>query len=48
VLLEAHAGLMNCTGPRNGDPVKVGAAMTDILTGLHGPRETCVRVRMCY
>ena len=35
VLLEAHSGLMNCTGPREGDPVKAGVAMTDILTGLH-------------
>jgi succinate--hydroxymethylglutarate CoA-transferase len=35
VLLEAHSGLMNCTGPRDGDPVKAGVAMTDILTGLH-------------
>ena len=35
VVVEAHAGLMNSTGPRGGDPVKVGVAMTDILTGLH-------------
>jgi len=36
VLVEAHSGLMNCTGPRNdGGPVKVGVAMTDILTGMH-------------
>lgn len=35
VLVEAHAGLMHCTGPRGGDPVKVGVALTDILTGLH-------------
>jgi succinate--hydroxymethylglutarate CoA-transferase len=35
VLVEAHSGLMNCTGPRDGDPVKSGVAMTDILTGLH-------------
>lgn len=35
VLVEAHAGLMNATGPRNGDPVKCGVALTDIITGLH-------------
>jgi succinate--hydroxymethylglutarate CoA-transferase len=35
VLVEAHAGLMHSTGPRDGEPVKVGVAMTDILTGLH-------------
>lgn len=35
VLVEAHAGLMNATGPRGGDPVKAGVALTDVLTGLH-------------
>lgn len=35
VLVEAHAGLMHSTGPRGGEPVKVGVALTDILTGLH-------------
>jgi succinate--hydroxymethylglutarate CoA-transferase len=35
VLVEAHAGLMNSTGPRGGEPVKSGVALTDILTGLH-------------
>jgi succinate--hydroxymethylglutarate CoA-transferase len=35
VLVEAFAGLMHCTGPKNGEPVKVGVALTDIITGLH-------------
>ncbi len=35
VLVEAHAGLMNSTGPRDGEPVKSGVALTDIITGLH-------------
>ncbi len=35
VLVEAHAGLMNSTGPRDGGPAKVGVALTDVVTGLH-------------
>jgi len=33
VVIEAEAGLMHITGERGGPPVKVGVAVTDILTG---------------
>jgi succinate--hydroxymethylglutarate CoA-transferase len=32
-VIEAEAGLMHITGERGGPPVKVGVAVTDILTG---------------
>lgn len=32
-MIEAEAGLMHITGERDGRPVKVGVAVTDILTG---------------
>ncbi|TIA90607.1 hypothetical protein E3P81_02386 [Wallemia ichthyophaga] len=35
VLIEAEAGLMHITGERDGSPVKVGVAITDITTGLY-------------
>ena len=38
VIVEAEAGLMSVTGEREGEPVKVGVAITDVTTGLfaHG------------
>ncbi|WWC89972.1 uncharacterized protein L201_004901 [Kwoniella dendrophila CBS 6074] len=33
VVIEAEAGLMHITGEKGGQPVKVGVAVTDILTG---------------
>ncbi|ODN83195.1 hypothetical protein L202_01383 [Cryptococcus amylolentus CBS 6039] len=33
VVIEAEAGLMHITGEKGGKPVKVGVAVTDILTG---------------
>ncbi|KAL7424053.1 hypothetical protein Q5752_001638 [Cryptotrichosporon argae] len=33
VVIEAEAGLMHITGEKGGRPVKVGVAVTDILTG---------------
>lgn len=33
MIIEAEAGLMHITGERDGTPVKVGVAVTDILTG---------------
>ncbi|WRT67194.1 uncharacterized protein IL334_004160 [Kwoniella shivajii] len=33
VVIEAEAGLMHITGEKGGTPVKVGVAVTDILTG---------------
>ncbi|KAJ2394266.1 hypothetical protein GGI23_004754 [Coemansia sp. RSA 2559] len=35
VIIEAEAGLMHITGEENGEPVKVGVAVTDIATGLY-------------
>ncbi|TIB73945.1 CoA-transferase family III [Wallemia mellicola] len=35
VLIEAEAGLMHITGEKQGNPVKVGVAITDITTGLY-------------
>ncbi|PVV01619.1 hypothetical protein BB560_003958 [Smittium megazygosporum] len=34
LMIEAEAGLMYITGERNGPPVKVGVAITDITTGM--------------
>ena len=35
VMVEAEMGLMHVTGTRNGPPVKVGVAVTDLTTGLY-------------
>ncbi|KOS16670.1 Succinate--hydroxymethylglutarate CoA-transferase [Escovopsis weberi] len=35
VMVEAEFGLMHITGLRNGPPVKVGVAVTDLTTGLY-------------
>ncbi|KAF2262592.1 CAIB/BAIF family protein [Lojkania enalia] len=35
VMVEAELGLMHITGERNGPPVKVGVAVTDLTTGLY-------------
>lgn len=35
VMVEAEMGLMHITGDRNGNPVKVGVAVTDLTTGLY-------------
>ena len=35
VPLSAEGGLMGITGPVNGEPVKVGVALTDICSGLY-------------
>ncbi|KAF2712248.1 CAIB/BAIF family protein [Pleomassaria siparia CBS 279.74] len=35
VMVEAEMGLMHITGERNGPPVKVGVAVTDLTTGLY-------------
>lgn len=34
IVVEAMSGLMEITGPENGEPVRFGIAMTDIATGL--------------
>jgi crotonobetainyl-CoA:carnitine CoA-transferase CaiB-like acyl-CoA transferase len=34
-LVQAVGGLMSITGPEEGDPVKVGVALVDVITGLH-------------
>ncbi|KAK3987593.1 CoA-transferase family III domain-containing protein [Cladorrhinum sp. PSN332] len=35
VMVEAEFGLMHITGSRDGPPVKVGVAVTDLMTGLY-------------
>ena len=35
VNIEAEAGLMHITGERDGPPVKVGVAVTDLTTGMY-------------
>jgi crotonobetainyl-CoA:carnitine CoA-transferase CaiB-like acyl-CoA transferase len=35
LLIQAVGGLMSVTGPAPGQPVKTGAALVDVLTGLH-------------
>ncbi|KAI9016384.1 CoA-transferase family III domain-containing protein [Phycomyces nitens] len=35
VIIEAEAGLMHITGEPDGEPVKVGVAITDLTTGLY-------------
>ncbi len=35
VMAEAEFGLMHITGSRDGPPVKVGVAVTDLTTGLY-------------
>lgn len=35
VMVEAEFGLMHLTGMRDGPPVKVGVAVTDLTTGLY-------------
>ncbi|KAJ8325697.1 hypothetical protein O5D80_005897 [Batrachochytrium dendrobatidis] len=35
LIIEAEAGLMHITGEQDGPPVKVGVAVTDIITGLY-------------
>lgn len=35
VMVEAEFGLMHITGARDGEPVKVGVAVTDLTTGLY-------------
>jgi succinate---hydroxymethylglutarate CoA-transferase len=35
VMVEAEFGLMHITGARDGPPVKVGVAITDLTTGLY-------------
>ncbi|CAG8569880.1 11981_t:CDS:2, partial [Diversispora eburnea] len=35
VMIEAEAGLMYITGEEDGNPVKVGVAITDLTTGLY-------------
>jgi succinate--hydroxymethylglutarate CoA-transferase len=34
-MVEAEFGLMHITGSRDGPPVKVGVAVTDLTTGLY-------------
>lgn len=35
-LMQAHAGIMSYTGPRDGKPVRVGTSLVDMGTGMWG------------
>ena len=35
MIIEGEAGLMHITGQADGEPVKVGVAITDLTTGLY-------------
>jgi crotonobetainyl-CoA:carnitine CoA-transferase CaiB-like acyl-CoA transferase len=35
-LLQAHTGLMSVTGPRGGDPVRIGTSIVDLGAGMWG------------
>lgn len=35
VVASSMGGLLHCTGPKDGEPVKVGVAVTDLITGLY-------------
>lgn len=39
-IVQAMSGLMSITGEKDGDPVKVGVAIADVLTGLY----TCIGI----
>jgi crotonobetainyl-CoA:carnitine CoA-transferase CaiB-like acyl-CoA transferase len=35
IIVQALSGLMSITGPRDGEPVKTGVAVLDVITGLY-------------
>jgi crotonobetainyl-CoA:carnitine CoA-transferase CaiB-like acyl-CoA transferase len=35
IIMQAVSGLMSITGPRDGEPVKVGVALLDVVAGLY-------------
>jgi crotonobetainyl-CoA:carnitine CoA-transferase CaiB-like acyl-CoA transferase len=35
IIVQALSGLMSVTGPRDGEPVKAGVALLDVITGLY-------------
>ena len=35
LLVQAMGGLMSVTGPKPGEPTKVGVALVDVITGMH-------------
>lgn len=41
MVLSAVGGMMHITGERGGGPVKVGVAITDVLTGVHTAGAIC-------
>ena len=45
--VQALSGLMSITGPADGEPCKVGVAVTDVLTGLYAATAVlaCLRAR---
>jgi crotonobetainyl-CoA:carnitine CoA-transferase CaiB-like acyl-CoA transferase len=45
VVLQAESGLMSLTGPPQGEPVRVGVAIVDVLTALYGLAGTLAALR---
>ena len=45
IMAQARAGLMSITGPSDGDPVKVGVPMCDLVCGLYGALATLAALR---
>lgn len=41
LLAQAGSGLMSITGPRDGEPMKVGVALADVLTGHYAHGAIC-------
>lgn len=40
-MIQARGGLMSITGEENGAPVKVGVAVTDLMTGMYAATAIC-------
>jgi crotonobetainyl-CoA:carnitine CoA-transferase CaiB-like acyl-CoA transferase len=45
VVLQAESGLMSLTGPPQGEPVRVGVAIVDVLAALYGLAGTLAALR---
>lgn len=45
-VVQAVGGLMSITGPTDGEPVKVGVAVVDVLTGLHAAMAVLAALRV--
>lgn len=45
IMAQARSGLMSITGPPDGDPVKVGVPICDLVCGLYGAMATLAALR---